>query len=158
MYYKAMVIYYWKGEYFDPWSEKNLQLLLLRLSTPFPNSACVMGGNFQSRGGGVADIGCSTHMLGRHGSHFRANFSATGGRVFKQCATEVRFWATNQWFQSLFRCRIWLWNFSMGCNIIAPYMEMLHINRFLHHWNVCQRGCLFYRSCARQSAKCQNFH
>ena len=42
--------------------------------------------------------------------------------------------AQYQWFQSLFRCRIELLNFSMGFNIIAPYMEMLHINRSLHHW------------------------
>ena len=26
------------------------------------------------------------------------------------------------------------WIFLMGFNIIAPYMEMLHINRSLHHW------------------------
>ncbi len=38
-----------------------------------------------------------------------------------------------QWFQSLLRCKIELLNFSMGFNIIAPYMEMLHINRSLHH-------------------------
>ena len=31
-----------------------------------------------------------------------------------------------QWFKSLFRCRIELLNFSMGFNIIAPHMEMLH--------------------------------
>ena len=34
-----------------------------------------------------------------------------------------------QWFQSIFRCRI-----LMGCNITAPYMEMLHVNRSLHYW------------------------
>ena len=39
-----------------------------------------------------------------------------------------------QWFQSLFKCRVELLNFSMGFNIIAPYMEMLHIIRSLHHW------------------------
>ncbi len=37
----------------------------------------------------------------------------------------------HQWFQSLFKYRIELLNFSMGFNIIAPYMEMLHINRLL---------------------------
>ena len=37
-----------------------------------------------------------------------------------------------QWFQS--RCRIELLNFSLGFNIIALYMEMLHIkNRSPHH-------------------------
>ena len=39
-----------------------------------------------------------------------------------------------QWFQPLFRCRIELLIFLMGFNIIAPYVEMLHINRSLHHW------------------------
>ena len=40
-----------------------------------------------------------------------------------------------QGFQSLFRCKIELLNFStcsMAFNIIAPYMEMLHINGSLH--------------------------
>ncbi len=29
--------------------------------------------------------------------------------------------------------RIELLNFSMGFSIIAPYMDMLNINRYLHH-------------------------
>ncbi len=40
---------------------------------------------------------------------------------------------TNQWFRSLFRCRVELLNFSMGFDIMAPYMEMLHINGSFHH-------------------------
>ena len=47
-----------------------------------------------------------------------------------------------QWFQSLFRCRIELLNFVMGFNIIAPYMEMLHINRSLHHWFLLTAGVI----------------
>ncbi len=39
-----------------------------------------------------------------------------------------------QWFQSLFRCRVELLNFSIKFNIYTPYMEMLHRNRSLHHW------------------------
>ncbi len=44
----------------------------------------------------------------------------------------VMLFLSNQWFQSVFRCRILLLNFSMGFDIIAPYVEMLHI----HHWNL----------------------
>ncbi len=50
--------------------------------------------------------------------------------IIISCKDLGDFWL-GQWLQSLFR--IELLNFSMGFNIIAPYMEMLHINRSLHH-------------------------
>ncbi len=37
----------------------------------------------------------------------------------------------HQWWKDLFRCRIDLLNFSMGFNIIAPYMEFLHLNWYI---------------------------
>ncbi len=46
-----------------------------------------------------------------------------------------------QWWRDLFRCRIDLLNFSMGFNIIAPYMEFLHLNRYFAEWIV---NGLFY--------------
>ncbi len=39
-----------------------------------------------------------------------------------------------QWWRYLFRCRIDLLNFSMGFNIIAPYMEFLHLNWYIAEW------------------------
>ncbi len=39
-----------------------------------------------------------------------------------------------QWWRNLFRCRIDLLNFSMGFNIIAPYMEFLHLNWYIAEW------------------------
>ncbi len=36
----------------------------------------------------------------------------------------------------LFKCRIDLLNFSMGFNIIAPYMEFLHLNWYIAECNV----------------------
>ncbi len=39
-----------------------------------------------------------------------------------------------QWWRDLFRCRIDLFNFSVGCNIIAPYMEFLHLNWYIVGW------------------------
>ena len=41
---------------------------------------------------------------------------------------------TLQWWRDLFRCRIDLLNFSMGFNIIAPYMEFLHLNCYIAEW------------------------
>ncbi len=43
-----------------------------------------------------------------------------------------------QWFQSLFRCRIELLNFSIGFNITALYMAMLHINRSQWFQSLCR--------------------
>ncbi len=40
----------------------------------------------------------------------------------------------NQWWRDLFRCRIDLLNFSMGFNIVAHYMEFLHLNWYLAEW------------------------
>ncbi len=40
-----------------------------------------------------------------------------------------------QWWGDLFRCRIDLLNFSMGFNIIAPYMEFLHLNLYIAEWD-----------------------
>ena len=39
-----------------------------------------------------------------------------------------------QWWRDLFRCRIDLLNFSMGFNIVAPYMEFLHLNWYIAEW------------------------
>ncbi len=44
--------------------------------------------------------------------------------------TEWAGWCPLQWWRDLFRCRIDLLNFSMGFNIIAPYMEFPHLNRY----------------------------
>ncbi len=41
----------------------------------------------------------------------------------------------NQWWRDLFRCTIDLLNFSMGFNIIAPYMDFLHLNWCIAEWN-----------------------
>ncbi len=41
-----------------------------------------------------------------------------------------------QWWRDVFRCRIDLLNFSMGFNIIAPYMEFLHLNWYIAEWFV----------------------
>ncbi len=46
------------------------------------------GPRVESRGGGGTPIDCSMRTLGRLGCHF--DFSATKGRVFKQCATKGR--------------------------------------------------------------------
>ncbi len=50
-----------------------------------------------------------------------------------------------QWFLSPYRCRIELVNFAMGFNIIAPYMEMLHINISLHHWIINYNTWVYQR-------------
>ncbi len=42
---------------------------------------------------------------------------------------------TSQWWRDLFRCRIDLLNFSMGFNIVAPYMEFLHLNWYIAEWS-----------------------
>ncbi len=39
-----------------------------------------------------------------------------------------------QWWRHLFRCRIDLLNFSIGFNIVAPYMEFLHLNWYIAEW------------------------
>ncbi len=39
-----------------------------------------------------------------------------------------------QWWRDLFRCRIDLLNFSMGFNIVAPYMEFPHLNWYIAEW------------------------
>ncbi len=39
-----------------------------------------------------------------------------------------------QWWGDLFRCRIDLLNFSMGFNIVAPYMEFLELNWYIAEW------------------------
>ncbi len=39
-----------------------------------------------------------------------------------------------QWWRDLFRCQIDLLNLSMGFNIIAPYMEFLHLNWYIAEW------------------------
>ncbi len=49
----------------------------------------------------------------------------------------------SQWWRELFRCRIDLLNFSMGFNIIAPYMEFLHLNWCIAEWS-CHL-CLAHR-------------
>ncbi len=36
-----------------------------------------------------------------------------------------------QWWRDVFRCRIDLLNFSMGFNIVAPYMEFLRLNWYI---------------------------
>ncbi len=41
---------------------------------------------------------------------------------------------TFQWWRDLFRFRIDLLNFSMGFNIIAPFMEFLHLNWYIAEW------------------------
>ncbi len=41
----------------------------------------------------------------------------------------------HQWWRDLFRCRIDLLNFSMGFNIIAPYMEFPHLNWYIAEWH-----------------------
>ncbi len=41
-----------------------------------------------------------------------------------------------QWWRDLFRCRTDLLNFSMGFNIVAPYMEFLHLNWYIAEWIV----------------------
>ncbi len=45
-----------------------------------------------------------------------------------------------QWWRDLFRCRIDLLNISMGFNIVAPYMEFLHLNWYIAEW-ICH--CLW---------------
>ena len=47
----------------------------------------------------------------------------------------VRF-SPPQWWRDLIRCRIDLLNFSMGFNIIGPYMEFLHLNWYIAEWPV----------------------
>ncbi len=42
----------------------------------------------------------------------------------------------SQWWRDLFRCRIDLLNFSMGFNIVAPYMVFLHLNWHIAEWSV----------------------
>ena len=44
------------------------------------------------------------------------------------------FHCTYQWWRDVFRCRIDLLNFSMGFNIIAPYMDFLHLNWCIAEW------------------------
>ncbi len=55
------------------------------------------------------------------------------GSIIGPLSLQVAF--TNQWRRDLFRCRIDLFNFSMGFNIIAPYMEFLHLNWYIAEWN-----------------------
>ena len=67
------------------------------------------------------------------GRHINSSF----GKL-KSATSHLGHWLLfiySQWFQSLFRCRNELLNFSMGFNIIAHYMEILHINRSLHQCN-----------------------
>ncbi len=46
-----------------------------------------------------------------------------------------------QWWRDVFRCRIDLLNFSMGFNIIAIYMDFLHLN-----WCICRMLCNTYQT------------
>ncbi len=43
--------------------------------------------------------------------------------VLERLVKVITGYAHSQWLQSLFRCRIVTFNFSMGFNNIAPYME-----------------------------------
>ncbi len=54
-----------------------------------------------------------------------------------------------RWWRDLFRCRIDLLNFSMGFNIIAPYMEFLHLN-----WYTCIAECSVYTWRGMPPAQC----
>ncbi len=57
---------------------------------------------------------------------------------------------STQWWRNLFRYRIDLLNFSMGFNIIAPYMEFLHLNWYIAEWT----GFAWHNSLAKGSS-CQ---
>ena len=64
------------------------------------------------------------------------NKSASVNKIFDQginIGVPVAYY-TDQWWRDLFRCRIDLLNFSMGFNIIAPYMEFLHLNWYIAEW------------------------
>ncbi len=41
----------------------------------------------------------------------------------------------HRWWRDLFKCRIDLLNFSMGFNMIAHYMEFLHLNWYIAEWH-----------------------
>ena len=63
--------------------------------------------------------------------HVRCNLACCSyPRVVHQSELSMPY----QWWRDLFRCRIDLLNFSMGFNIIAPYMEFLHLNWYLAEW------------------------
>ena len=62
-----------------------------------------------------------------------------GWRALKRAGTERVIHYTGQWWGNLFRCRIDLLNFSTRFNIIAPYMEFLHLN-----WYIAELGHCFY--------------
>ncbi len=49
--------------------------------------------------------------------------------------SHVQYNALDQWWRDLFRCRIDPLNFSMRFNIIAPYLEFLHMNWCIAEWD-----------------------
>ncbi len=55
--------------------------------------------------------------------------------------------SVNQWWRDIFRCRIDLLTFSMGFNIIAPYMEFLHLIWCIAEWSgkVKMRGLSIFQ-------------
>ncbi len=91
---------------------------------------------------------CRTILMPKIHVMYRLGIIVLQGTVYHVHSLERRR-SVHQWWRDLFRCRIDLLNFSMVFNILAPYMEFLHLNWYIAEWHclclcpiICRHICL----------------